>query len=648
MGQIHELSQNVINQIAAGEVIERPSSVVKELVENSLDAGADKVSVFIEDGGRTSIVVTDNGSGILPEDLPLAFKRHATSKIQCFEDLSSIRSMGFRGEALASIASVSKVSLRSVCHSSQLGCEFRISPEDPGTLLDWSGPFGTTVEVRDLFKNLPVRLKFLKTVATEQSQVVETLSLISMGYPHIQIHLTANNRTILSLPARSNRRMRLLDLYQGLQEEDFRSISLEGEGVRIEAEVLRPDKSRKDRRYQHFFLNERCIKSPALYQAISQGAGGYIQKDVQPGAWIWMDLRPDRVDVNVHPTKREVRFLEPERLFSLVRRAVREGFEGFSASLENRSVTDLSIPKEHADPSSPFPVSSLNAAQAPSPMVVMESSKEVYINEALREKTESGEKRGWGPGQNPQENKQARADLEQSKNSGALFRTVSKQSPSVKDMFHSLPDVLKSLPPAPFSHSQSTQGAIVVLGQVYDTFILVLIDSDLVLIDQHTAHERIRYDLLRKSFSEGKIPALPFLFPQSVRLSSAEVQNIEERIDELMYLGFDLDIQGPMSIKVSAIPALLEGEDPAQLLQELSESSHQFEWPLVRSDRIDETLMTLSCHTSLRANHSLGNDDLTRIVRTLLSTEYPYSCPHGRPTTLLLSRRLLEKWFQRT
>ncbi len=648
MGQIHELSQNVINQIAAGEVIERPSSVVKELVENSLDAGADKISVFIEDGGRTSIVVTDNGSGILPEDLPLAFKRHATSKIQCFEDLSSIRSMGFRGEALASIASVSKVSLRSVCRDSQLGYEFRISPEDPGTLLDWSGPPGTTIEVRDLFKNLPVRLKFLKTIATEQSQVVETLSLISMGYPHIQIHLTANNRTVLSLPARSNKRMRLLDLYQGLQEEDFRSIFIEGEGVRIEAEVLRPDKSRKDRRYQHFFLNERFIKSPALYQAISQGAGGYIQKDVQPGAWVWMDLRPDRVDVNVHPTKREVRFLEPERLFSLVRRAVREGFEGFSSSVEIGSPIDLSNAVKHSDFSAPFPASVLNAAQAPSSMVVMEPSKETYINEPLREKAGSGETMGGEPGHVSRENKQSETALEQSKDSGVLFRTGSSRIRSIKDMFQSLPDVLKSLPPPPFFHSKSLHESIEVLGQVYDTFILVLIDSDLVLIDQHTAHERIRYDLLRRSFSEGKIPSLPFLFPQSVRLSSTEVQNVEERIDELMHLGFDLDIQGPMSIKVSAIPALLEGEDPAQLLQELSESSHQFEWPLVRSDRIDETLMTLSCHTSLRANHSLGNEDLTRIVRALLSTEYPYSCPHGRPTTLLLSRHLLEKWFQRT
>lgn len=646
MGYIHELTQSVINQIAAGEVIERPSSVVKELVENSLDAGADRISVFIEDGGSTSIIVTDNGSGILPEDLPLAFKRHATSKIQCFDDLSSIRSMGFRGEALASIASVSKVSLRSVCRDFSLGCEFRISPEDPGTLLEWSGPSGTTVEVRDLFRNLPVRLKFLKKIATEQAQVVETLSLLSMGHPHVQFHLKANNRTILSLPPRSEKRMRLLDLYQGLHEEDFRTILLEGDGGLIEAEILRPDKSRKDRRYQQVFLNRRHIRYPALYQAMTQGSGGYIQKEVHPGAWIWLDLSPERFDVNVHPTKREVRFLEPDRLFSLVRRVVREGFEGFSSQEPVQKYQSVSQTSVGTIPG--MPVSEPLSPRNPLPGSHEISSELSDGSMASKENPDEGETITWRSGEYPGK-KRAPGGLQgHRKNAEGLFRSNIDRTDAVKEMFQSLPDLLKSLPPSPFSHSSAEPVSFTVLGQVYDTFILVLLRSELVVVDQHTAHERIRYDSLRKSFSEGRIPSLPFLFPQSVRLSPLEVQNIEQRIDELMYLGFDLDIQGPESVKISAIPSLLEGEDPATLLQELSESSHQFEWPLVRSDRVDETLMTLSCHTSIRANHSLGKEDLARVVRSLLSTEYPYSCPHGRPTVLSLSRHLLEKWFQRT
>lgn len=640
LGQIHELTQNVINQIAAGEVIERPASVVKELVENSLDAGADRISVFIEDGGRTSIIVSDNGSGILPEDFPLAFKRHATSKIRQFEDLSTIRSMGFRGEALASIASVSSVSLRSVYRNSPLGYEFRISPSDPGTLLDWSGPSGTTVEVRDLFQNLPVRMKFLKSAATEQAQVIELLSQISMGYWHVQFHLSANNRSILSLPSRSDRRLRLLDLHQGLNEDDFKTVSLEGDGVSIQAEILRPDKFRKDRRYQRVFLNQRFIRHPALFQAITQGSAGYIQKDVQPGAWVWLDLSPERIDVNVHPTKREVRFLDPDRLFSLVRRVVREGLEGFLSgkNFDGLKNSPSIIPVETiSDPISPqgkFSTPGSGSSESPDSL----SYEERHLGRTLR--TEPFGKRG--------KREVTGQETAQHRSNGGLFRSDTGSNDTVREMFQGIPDLLKSLPPAPFFPGSTEPVSFKVMGQVYDTFILALIGSELVLVDQHTAHERIRYDGLKKNFAQGRIQSLPFLFPQTVRISPLEIQNLEQRIEELTYLGFDLDIQGPEAVKVSSIPALLEGEDPTKLLQELSESSQQFEWPLVRSDRLDETLMTLSCHTSLRANHTLGNDDLTRIVRSLLSTEYPFTCPHGRPTLLSLSRDLFEKWFQRS
>ncbi|MHB1604913.1 MAG: DNA mismatch repair endonuclease MutL [Leptospirales bacterium] len=644
MGQIHELSQSVINQIAAGEVIERPASVVKELVENSLDAGSDRIAVFIEDGGRTSIIVSDNGSGILPEDLPLAFKRHATSKIQKFEDLSVIRSMGFRGEALASIASVSQVSLRSVYRNSTQGYEFRISPSDPGTLSDWSGPSGTTVEVRDLFQNLPVRLKFLKSAATEQVQVVELLSQISLGYPHVQFHLSSNSRPILSLPPRSDRRLRLLDLHQGLYEDDFRTVSLEGDGVSLRAEILRPDKFRKDRRYQKVFLNQRCIKHPALFQAISQGSAGYIQKDVQPGAWIWLDLSPDRVDVNVHPTKREVRFLDPDRLFSLVRRIVREGLEGFSSNefredpYSAPSIDPVRTVSEPVSGTEEFSSSVTGFHESP--------DTSTHKDKESKPPLEGIQKRE--PVRNPHKHEIPDRDTDRPRSRGGIFRPETGKNDSMKEMFQAIPDLLKSLPPAPFFPKPMDSLSVKILGQVYDTFVLVLIGSELVLVDQHTAHERIRYDGLRKSFSEGRIQSLPYLFPQSVRISSLEIQNLEQRIDELLHLGFDLDIQGPESVKVSAIPVLLEGEDPARLIQELSESSSQFEWPLIRSDRLDETLMTLSCHTSIRANHILGNEDLGRIVRSLLSTEYPYTCPHGRPTVLSLSRTLIEKWFQRS
>jgi len=641
MNRIQELEQLVVDQIAAGEVIERPASVVKELVENSIDAQASKISVYLEEGGRKSIVVSDNGSGIHPDDIALAFKRHATSKIRLVEDLLSTRTMGFRGEALSSIASVSHVNLKSRMSGQEKGREIRISPGQTESISDWDGPSGTTVEARELFHNLPVRLKFMKSTQTEQSQVIETLSCIALGHPSVQIHLFLNGRPVLSLPARRDRRLRLLDLYPALSENDLSNIVLEGEGIRIEAEILSPGKNRKDRKFQNIFLNSRWIRHPALLQAISQGASGYVHKEVQPGAWIWIEILPDKVDVNVHPTKREVRFLESDRIFSLVRRAVQEGLKTF-----------LEVASPSPEGSGPEPGSGELVK-----LQTQDSPPTASANFFAREKMENVTPEVWrmetGRYNTPNLFSGRQGEASGIREPDSLIHKIQSSRighATLDKSFRDLPEVLKSLPPASFSWRSPSlpDMPVQVLTQVYGTFILAIMGKDLVVLDQHTAHERIRYDAFRRGLSDGNITTLPYIFPQTVRLSPLEVQNIEQRIDELSHLGFDVDIQGPESVKVSGIPSLLEGEDPSDLLQELSESSHQFEWPLVRSDRMDETLMTLSCHTSVRANHILGKEDLIRIIRSLLDTEFPFSCPHGRPTILSLPQDLLEKWFQRT
>ena len=608
MSRIRELPPEVINQIAAGEVVERPASVVKELVENSIDSGADRISVAIEEGGRSGIIVTDNGDGIDREDLPLVFHRHATSKIDCFEDLFRIRSMGFRGEALSSISSVADVCLRTFSRPDGPGGEFRIGPGSPPIQKEWIGPHGTVIEVRNLFRSLPVRFKFLKSPATEQAQILETLSHIALGHPEIQFQLSTQNRVLLSLSKRETKKLRLLDLYPSLEEEDLHSVILEGEGLRLEAEVLRPDRSRRDRQYQQVVLNRRWIRHPPFFQAMTQGSSGFIQKDVFPGVWIWIDLDPDRVDINVHPTKREVRFLDSERLFPLVRRAVREAFEYF---LEDKTI-------------------SVSPSLDP-----VESS----------DKAESGKVLGSGT---PFRATEEGGIHYESRQQGLFPHKRDEFASYTKTNLRDIPDVLRSMPPVPFPHRESTPAQVSFIAQIYQTFLLFLFDGELVFVDQHTAHERIRYDSFRKEIADGRIMSSSFLFPQTVRMTGLEIGRIESRLGELVHLGFDLDIQGPETLKVSGIPALLEGEDPAILLQELSETSHQFEWPLVRSDRIDETLMTLACHKSLRANHEMSPEDGERLVRILLKTEYPFSCPHGRPTILHASRQLVEKWFHRT
>lgn len=641
MDRIQELEQIVVDQIAAGEVIERPASVVKELVENSIDAEASKISVHLEEGGRKSIVVSDNGLGIHPDDIGLAFKRHATSKIRSFEDLLSTRSMGFRGEALSSIASVSHVHLKSRMSGQALGREIRLSPGQPEKISDWTGPSGTFVEVRDLFQNLPVRLKFMKSVPTEQSQVVDTLSFIALGHPRIQFHLFLNGRPVLALPSRQDRRLRLMDLYPSLSEQDLANIILEGDGIRIEAEILSPGKNRKDRKFQNVFLNNRWIRHPGLLQAITQGASGYVHKDVHPGAWVWIEIFPDKVDVNVHPTKKEVRFMESDRIFSLVRRAVQDGLKAFlvegadSHEVFGRTLKAIDIVTDQGR-NPPSLASGIFSVREETDSLL----RDVRHAENIREDNRNLSSLRPGPP----------AGSHEPDTPPPICKPARTAHGAHDKSFRDLPEVLKSLPPAPFSWRSSTLPdlPVQVLTQVYGTFILAMMGKELVVLDQHTAHERIRYDAFRKGLADGNVSTLPYIFPQTVRLSPLEVQNIEQRIGELSHLGFDVDVQGPESIKVSGIPTLLEGEDPADLLQELSESSHQFEWPLVRSDRMDETLMTLSCHTSVRANHVLGKEDLMRIIRSLLATEFPFSCPHGRPTILSFSQELFEKWFQRT
>ncbi|MCL4461766.1 MAG: DNA mismatch repair endonuclease MutL [Nitrospirae bacterium] len=631
MQRIYELPQMVVDQIAAGEVIERPASVVKELVENSLDAGAGKVSVHIEEGGRKTIIVSDNGAGIHPDDVPLAFRRHATSKIRSVEDLLLARTLGFRGEALSSIASVAQILLRSRPGNLDVGVEYILSPGQEAAHMDWTGSPGTTIEVRDLFHNLPVRLKFLKSVSTEQSQVQETLSFLALGHPEVQFHLSVNGRSALALPARTERQLRLLDLYSGLTERDLVRSVLEGEGIRVEALVLTPDKNRKDRKYQNIFLNNRWIRHPGLLHAISQGASGRVHKDVHPGAWVWIEMVPDKVDVNVHPTKREVRFLETDRLFSLVRRVVQEGLDSF---LERKPLELEESAGQKIQPSR----TSLGIFQkGDSGTFTLREGEGIRKSDSQAEAEPPVFRKAW-------------TSVSPRPSHGGSNRPTKEPLAGRHADFEILPEILKNLPPAPFAFDRKgpRDPAVRILSQVYETFILAFLDQDLVVVDQHTAHERIRYDAFRKGLAHGKITMLPYLFPETVRMAAREVENLEQRIDELAHLGFDVDIQGPESVRVSGIPSLLEGENPGELLEELSESSQGFEWPLVRSDRIDETLMTLSCHTSIRANHTLGKEDLARIVRTLLLTEFPFSCPHGRPTILSLSRSLLEKWFHRS
>lgn len=641
MGIIRELPISVVNKIAAGEVVERPASIVKELFENSLDAGATKVSIIVSDGGIREISISDNGSGIFREDLPKAFLRHATSKISSYEDLFQTVSMGFRGEALAAIASVSRLDLTTKPEGAGEGSHYESIPGCDPVIRDWDGPRGTTIRISELFKNVPVRQKFLKTPSTELSHIRSTVEQIALGYPEVAVSLSTPDRTILSLPARQSLSGRLVDIYPEFDQKELSEILIEGGELSVKAFLLTPSKIRKDRQNQHLFLNRRWVRHPAFYQAVTSGGHGLIQKDVHLGAWVFLTLDPKRVDVNVHPTKKEVRFQEPDRVFALVRRAISEGIEAFSG----KSPLD--------ETTTPFiaPDSGGSFAQE---RVLPEGSDEDLSNRASEERSPGflGAFSGTPSGKTDGRSFSHPSPVRNAGWSSDRERAFPYQKSSGN--FSELSEKLRSLPtpglirPVSIDFRKDAPATVLFLAQAYETFLLVFIDETLVLVDQHTAHERIRYDALKKMFSEGEIRSQPFLFPAVVRLSGGAISRIDSRIDELKAIGLSVEPIGPESLRVDSLPAILEGEDPQLLLEELSESSNGFEFSLLRSDRLDETLMTLSCHTSIRARQILEKPDAERLVKALLETDYPFSCPHGRPTILSLDKGMIESWFNRT
>ena len=611
MGIIRELPPSLVNQIAAGEVVERPASVLKELVENSLDAGASRISVVVDTTEIGRVEVRDNGSGIQKDDVLRAFLRHATSKISSYGDLSSVLSMGFRGEALASISSVSKVTLETRHLSETVGTRLLLVPGESPEISDWHGPVGTSLAVRDLFFNIPVRKKYLKSQQTEQGHLVETLTRLAMGFPEIQFDLATPSRKILSLESRESPYLRLLDLYPALSEEDLAVHELRGDDWRVQVYLLRPDRVRKDRQSQHLFINRRWIRHPGLFEAITQGAGGRLSRDVHVGTWVYLDLPPEKLDVNVHPTKREVRLLEGDRLFSLVRRAVDESFALFDERVPSPAV-----------PPSPVPLSgnteegSLPAFRGDIPVTF---AREAGIDQglpSLREAPRPGRKLPGLPGWTPE------------------------RSPS----FDRLPEILKGLP---LSGRMHPPGEIMAVGQLAGTYLLLTWGEDLAIVDWHTAHERINYERYRRQIDAEGVTRIALLFPVVYRVSLTVADHLDNRLEELSRIGFDLDRTGPDSFRVRSIPFLLEGEDPVAALERLRDSSSDFEVPVLRSDRIDELLMTVACHRSVRKNDLLDLVDGERLVRELLETPHPYTCPHGRPTMLRLSREDLDQWFGR-
>ncbi len=586
---IHILPPELVSQIAAGEVVERPASVVKELVENALDAGARDIRITVRDAGRRLIEVADDGHGIPAEELPLAVARHATSKIQSAQDLFRILTLGFRGEALAAIASVSRLTLTSRPPDAEMGARIRVEGGQAGPVEPIGAPPGTVVRVEDLFYNVPARRKFLKTDATERRHIDALVTRYALAYPQVRFRLTQDGRLALQTDGSGDRRSVLAALHG--PELARRLIPVEGEDrtLRVTGFISPPDLTRSHRRDMLFFVNGRPVQDPALSAALLKGYHTLLMVGRYPIAVLFVELPPEAVDVNVHPTKAEVRFRSPDQVFRAVQRAVRK------ALLAHTPIPDLeddlprpqwgTAPTQGTAPFPDFP--------APSP------------------------KSGGGiPGERP-------------------------------EPWGSVP--APEATPSPSSPQPTLPGArmpiLRLVGQIAATYLVAEGPDGLYLIDQHAAHERVLFERFMAQ-REAQVPSQALLDPVVVHLPPQQARLLEEQLPHLARWGFEVEPFGPGTFRVRAIPTLLAGMDPAAALRALVEDFEEDETPL--QGRIEERIIARVCkRAAVKAGQVLSPQEQEALLRDLEACENPRSCPHGRPTMIRISLDALEKRFGR-
>lgn len=580
---IHILPDEVASQIAAGEVVERPASVVKELVENALDAQAHQIVIRIENAGRRVIEVADDGNGIPQDELVLAVMRHATSKLQTAEDLFRIATLGFRGEALASIASVSHFSLVSRPSQQPVAARIRVDGGKIGEIEVVGAPAGTLVRVEDLFFNVPARLKFLKRDQTERQQIDALVTRYALAYPQVRFQLYHDGTPVLQTSGNGNRREVLAQLYDIDISRQMLEVEYEDELVSVCGFTSPIGLTRSNRKEINFFVNGRWIQDIALSTALLQAYHTMLMVGRYPMAILFITLHPEEVDVNVHPTKAEVRFRNPDRVFSAVTRAVRR------ALLTTNPVPSVVPPSVWQRPLS---------GQTVDP--AWEMSRQA---ESMWEKFEQ--------------------TAENSAFSSASNQPQGSQS--------SLPSGVLPL--------------LRLVGQVAMAYLVAEGPDGLYLIDQHAAHERVLFERFIQRKSEG-VPAQALLEPALIHLSPAQARILESEIETLNRLGFHIEPFGPSTFRISAIPALLTGADPIQAVRAVVEDFEEDETPL-QSEVEARLIARICKRTAVKAGQVLSPEEQRALLQDLEACQSPRTCPHGRPTMIHLSADLLERQFGR-
>jgi DNA mismatch repair protein MutL len=588
VGKINRLPTDLANQIAAGEVVERPASVVKELVENAIDAGATRLTIHVELGGKKQVRVEDNGEGMEPEDARLALERHATSKIRRADDLAAIATLGFRGEALPSIASVSHFVLRTRARGEQSGTEIRVNGGAVASVAEVGVPEGTRVEVNDLFYNLPARRKFLKADGAESAQVSRIVTQLALANPEIGFTLTSASRTVIQCPPAISLRDRLYQLYG--ERSDLLEVRKEAGGMRLSGYIAALAEQGPTRGPQNVFINRRIVKDRTIAHAIIDAYSTASIKERSPEVHLFIKMPAEALDVNVHPTKAEVRFREQSLVHEVVRRGLMDALgQGGVPQLQLRpAIIGAPVP---TTPSLPNVLSG------------------VYPNR-------------WMP----------------------------QPTPVASGFSRTEPDREPLGPLAPLDPLEPLAASIkpmIPLGQFRDTFIIAIDDEGVAIIDQHVAHERVLFERVMERLAGGRLESQGLLVPLVLEVSASDHQSLVGRAAELERLGYELEGFGASAIKVTAVPALLDVGDSAVALLALAHDLEGLDRGAGVQAAVQRIAATTACHAAVKANYPLSYEKMAHILEELRATAYSTVCPHGRPVMLRLTRREIEKNFDR-
>jgi DNA mismatch repair protein MutL len=582
MGRIQKLPDDLANQIAAGEVVERPASVVKELVENAIDAQAARIVITAVFGGKKLIRVEDDGIGMEPDDARLCLDRHATSKIRRADDLGAIVTLGFRGEALPSIASVSHFRLRTRARGSDSGTEIRVNAGIIESVVEAGGPEGTMIEVADLFYNLPARRKFLKSDAAEAAQLSRFVTQLALCYPEVGFTLTSSGKKVIAVPPVTTLSDRLYQLYGDRQ--DLIAVEREFGGVRLHGFIAALAEQGPVRGPQHVFVNRRIVKDRTIAHAILDAYSVATNKERSPEVHLFLEVPPDRIDVNVHPTKAEVRFKEQSLIHELVRRGLGDSLGRGPAPELILRTTDV-LPGHPLQPTIPGALSGS------------------YVNRWVQPEG-STHLRSEPPSGTP-----------------ASDHGSEPPVPSVRPM--------------------------IALGQFRDTFIIAMDDEGLCIIDQHVAHERVLFERIMERLTTQALESQRLLIPVVMELPAAERAALTSKTEALARFGFEVEEFGGDSIKVTSMPALLDPNECDAALRALAEDLDGLDRGLRIEDALKQIAATTACHAAVKAHYPLTLEKMHHILEELRATAYSTVCPHGRPVMLRITRREIEMNFDR-